>query len=91
VLADRFYGKRKSEVEAQADRLLKQFELDDRKDDRVLGFSKGMKQRVLMASALVHAPQVLFLDEPTSGLDVHSQRLIRTIVREMQREGTTVF
>ena len=41
VLAGRFYGKRKSEVEAQADRLLKQFELDDRKDDRVLGFSRA--------------------------------------------------
>jgi ABC-2 type transport system ATP-binding protein len=91
VLAGRFYGKRKSEVEAQADRLLKQFELDDRKDDRVQGFSKGMKQRVLIASALVHAPQVLFLDEPTSGLDVHSQRLIRTIITEMHHEGTTVF
>jgi ABC-2 type transport system ATP-binding protein len=91
VLAGRFYGKRKSKVEAQADRLLKQFELDDRKDDRVQGFSKGMKQRVLIASALVHAPQVLFLDEPTSGLDVHSQRLIRTIITEMHHEGTTVF
>lgn len=50
-----------------------------------------MKQRVLIASALVHAPQVLFLDEPTSGLDVHSQRLIHTIIREMHLEGTTVF
>jgi ABC-2 type transport system ATP-binding protein len=91
VLAGRFYGKRKRDVEVEADRLLKQFELDERKDDRVQGFSKGMKQRVLIASALVHAPQVLFLDEPTSGLDVHSQRLIRTTIREMHREGTTVF
>jgi ABC-2 type transport system ATP-binding protein len=70
---------------------LQQFELSDRKDDRVEGFSKGMKQRVLIASALVHIPKVLFLDEPTSGLDVHSQRLIRAIIREMNDAGTTVF
>jgi daunorubicin resistance ABC transporter ATP-binding subunit len=91
VMAGRFYGMRRKAVEERADRLLEQFELSDRKDDRVEGFSKGMKQRVLIASALVHVPKVLFLDEPTSGLDVHSQRLIRAIVREMNDAGTTVF
>src|SRR5674476_247823 len=83
VMAGRFYGMRRKAVEERADQLLEQFELADRKDDRAEGFSKGMKQRVLIASALVHIPKVLFLDEPTSGLDVHSQRLIRAIVREM--------
>jgi ABC-2 type transport system ATP-binding protein len=91
VLAGRFYGMRRKAVEERTDQLLEQFELSERKDDRVEEFSKGMKQRVLIASALVHIPQVLFLDEPTSGLDVHSQRLIRTIIREMNRAGTTVF
>jgi ABC-2 type transport system ATP-binding protein len=91
VMAGRFYGMRRKAVEERADQLLEQFELSERKDDRVEGFSKGMKQRVLIASALVHIPQVLFLDEPTSGLDVHSQRLIRTIIREMNNAGTTVF
>jgi ABC-2 type transport system ATP-binding protein len=91
VLAGRFYGMHRKAVEERADQLLEQFELSERKDDRVEEFSKGMKQRVLIASALVHIPQVLFLDEPTSGLDVHSQRLIRTIIREMNRTGTTVF
>ncbi len=91
VLAGRFYGMHRKAAEERADQLLEQFELSDRKDDRVEEFSKGMKQRVLIASALVHIPQVLFLDEPTSGLDVHSQRLIRTIIREMNRAGTTVF
>jgi len=70
---------------------LEQFELSERKNDRVEGFSKGMKQRVLIASALVHGPHVFFLDEPTSRLDVHSQRFIRTIIREMNDKGTTVF
>ena len=91
VMAGRFYGMRRKAVDERADQLLAQFELSERKDDRVEGFSKGMKQRVLIASALVHIPKVLFLDEPTSGLDVHSQRLIRTIIREMNDAGTTVF
>ncbi len=91
VLAGRFYGMRRKAVEERTDQLLQQFELSHRKDDRVEGFSKGMKQRVLIASALVHIPKVLFLDEPTSGLDVHSQRLIRAIIREMNDAGTTVF
>jgi ABC-2 type transport system ATP-binding protein len=91
VLAGRFYGMSRKAADGRADQLLEQFELSERKNDRVEGFSKGMKQRVLIASALVHGPHVLFLDEPTSGLDVHSQRLIRAIVREMNDAGTTVF
>jgi ABC-2 type transport system ATP-binding protein len=91
ALAGRFYGMSKKAAEKRADRLLEQFELSERKNDKVEGFSKGMKQRVLIASALVHNPHVLFLDEPTSGLDVHSQRLIRAIIREMNDVDTTVF
>ena len=91
LLAGRFYGMHRKAAEERTDQLLEQFQLSDRRDDRVEGFSKGMKQRVLIASALVHTPQVLFLDEPTSGLDVHSQRLIRGIIQEMNQAGTTVF
>ena len=91
ILAGRFYGMPKRELETKADHLLAQFELYDRKDDHVETFSKGMKQRVLIASALVHTPEILFLDEPTSGLDVRSQRLIRGIIKEMNESGTTIF
>jgi ABC-2 type transport system ATP-binding protein len=91
ALSGRFYGMRRKVAEERTEQLLKQFELWDRRNDRVEGFSKGMKQRVLIASALVHVPQVVFLDEPTSGLDVHSQRLIRAILREINQAGTTVF
>ncbi len=91
ILAGRFYGMPRRELETRADRLLQQFELYERRDDHVETFSKGMKQRVLIASALVHIPEILFLDEPTSGLDVHSQRLIRTIITEMNAHGTTIF
>jgi ABC-2 type transport system ATP-binding protein len=91
ILAGRFYGMPRRELEMRADRLLQQFELYERGDDHVETFSKGMKQRVLIASALVHIPEILFLDEPTSGLDVHSQRLIRAIIKEMNAHGTTIF
>jgi ABC-2 type transport system ATP-binding protein len=50
-----------------------------------------MKRRVRIAAALLHRPEVLFLDEPTSGLDVQSSRLIRSLVKELNKEGMTVF
>jgi len=91
VLSTRFYGILKREVEKIADTLLERFELYDRKDDPVKSFSKGMKQRVNIASAIAHDPEILFLDEPTAGLDVQSQRLIRNIIKEMNQKGTTIF
>jgi ABC-2 type transport system ATP-binding protein len=91
VLAGRFYGLPKRELKTRANTLLEQFGLYDRKDAIVRTFSKGMKQRVNIASAIVHNPEILFLDEPTSGLDVQSQRLIRNIINQMNQEGSTVF
>lgn len=91
ILAGKFYGIRRRELKKKTDALLKLFELYERKDDPVKTFSKGMNQRVSIASALVHDPQILFLDEPTSGLDVQSQRLIKTIIKQMEQEGTTIF
>ena len=91
IMAGRFYGISKRELNKNTDRLLEQFGIYERKDDPVKTFSKGMKQRVNIASALVHNPEILFLDEPTSGLDVQSQRLIKNIIKEMSRQGTTIF
>jgi ABC-2 type transport system ATP-binding protein len=85
------YGADKLTREARAKELLEAFQLYDRRNDRLLGYSKGMKRRVRIAAALLHRPEVLFLDEPTSGLDVQSSRLIRSIIRELNREGVTVF
>lgn len=91
VMAGRFYGIPKRALDKKTDRLLERFKLYERKDDPVKTFSKGMQQRVNIASALVHDPEILFLDEPTSGLDVQSQRLIKNIIKEMNRKGTTIF
>ncbi len=91
ILAGRFYGLPMKELKKRANSLLEQFELYDRKDDPVRTFSKGMKQRVNIASAIAHNPEVLFLDEPMSGLDVQSQRLIRDIINQMNQKGTTIF
>ena len=91
ILSGRFYGIPKRELGNKADSLLEQFELYDRKNDLVRKFSRGMKQRVNIASTIVHEPEILFLDEPTSGLDVQSQRMIKNIIKQMNQKGTTVF
>ncbi len=83
----RLYGVDKSRVEA----VLKQVGLLDRARDKVKKYSNGMKQRLLIARALLHEPQVLFLDEPTRGLDPNVARDIRGFVAELARQGVTVF
>lgn len=91
ILAGKYYGVPRKELREKADSLLDQFGLFERRNSLVKTFSKGMKQRVNIASALIHNPEILFLDEPTLGLDVQSQRLIRNIIKEMNQRGTTVF
>ncbi len=91
ILSGKFYGISRGELDRIADDLLDRFELSERRDDFVKDFSKGMKQRVNIASAIVHSPEILFLDEPTSGLDVQSQRLIKDIIKEMNQTGATIF
>ena len=82
----RLYG---SNVNVEA--LLNQVGLEGRGKDKVQTYSKGMKQRLMVARALVNQPRILFLDEPTDGLDPVSSETIRNIIKEEQRRGTTVF
>jgi ABC-type multidrug transport system ATPase subunit len=71
--------------------LLKRVGLDGRGQDKVAGYSKGLKQRLMVARALVNQPKILFLDEPTEGLDPTSARAIRTLILEEQARGATIF
>src|SRR5208337_5235694 len=77
--------------ERRAAEILARLGLSERKDDIVRTFSKGMRQRISIACAIVHSPPVLFLDEPTTGLDVYSRRLVLDTVRYMNKEGSTVL
>ena len=71
--------------------LLKRVDLSGREKDRVETYSKGMKQRLMVARSLVSRPQILFLDEPTAGLDPTSSEAIRNIILEERARGATVF
>ena len=87
----RFFARLYNAPPARVDELLDRVGLDDEARKRkVKTYSSGMKQRLLIARALINDPQILFLDEPTRGLDPSSARELRQIVREMSEKGTTV-
>jgi ABC-2 type transport system ATP-binding protein len=82
----------RAETSGRVHSLLTEFELADRADEKVGGYSKGMKQRLALARALLHKPEVLFLDEPTAALDPVATRHVHTLVEALaRREGCTVF
>ena len=85
------YGVPKKDARQRAEELLGKFDLYERKDHKVSTFSKGMKQKLILAMSLMNDPEILFLDEPTSGLDVMSARLIKDMVLELNKEGKTIF
>lgn len=82
----RLYG-----TNADANAMLTRVGLEGRGKDKVETYSKGMKQRLMVARALINQPRILFLDEPTDGLDPVSSETIRKIIKEEQARGTTVF
>jgi ABC-2 type transport system ATP-binding protein len=71
--------------------LLKRVGLEGREKDRVATYSKGLKQRLMVARALVNRPRILFLDEPTEGLDPASAQAIRNLILEERQRGATIF
>ena len=73
------------------DELLDRFELSASRDQRLSEFSKGMKQQVLIASALMHRPDVLFLDEPLTGLDANAALVVKELIRGLAAQGRAIF
>ena len=71
--------------------MLKELSLWDKKDNKIMTLSGGMKRRVLIAKALAHEPQILFLDEPTAGVDVELRRDMWELVRELRDTGVTII
>jgi ABC-2 type transport system ATP-binding protein len=86
------YGLPKATARTRIAELLTIFGLEDRAKERVAGFSKGMKQRLALARALVHQPDLIFLDEPASGLDPVVTRQLHELILHLSRnEGRTIF
>ncbi len=85
------YGMKKADINERGDYLLKLFGIYEKRDKKARGLSKGMKQRLSLAMAMLPDPEILFLDEPTSGLDVMSARMIKKIIRDENKKGKTIF
>jgi len=79
-------------LKERIDELLKLFGLHDRSDHLVEGYSSGMKQKLLIAAALIHDPPILFLDEPTSTLDPRASHMVKELIEELaDTAGKTIF
>jgi len=86
-----YFGLSAKERNTLADQLLEKFKLTDRANHMVRGFSGGMSQRLSIARAMMHDPQVLFLDEPSAGLDPQTRILLWEIIKDYNRSGKTIL
>ncbi|HEY7020109.1 MAG TPA: ABC transporter ATP-binding protein [Ktedonobacterales bacterium] len=89
--AGRLYSLPRDESKRRAAALLQTLGLEQEANKLIVDYSVGMRKKVALAAALIHRPQVLFLDEPFEGIDPVSSRVIRDILRDLTRTGTTIF
>jgi len=75
----------------QVEKYLRMLGLWDRRNDEAGSFSKGMKQKLAIARAILHEPRILFLDEPTAALDPEAAHMVREFIEELRKEGRTIF
>ncbi len=85
------FGMEIEQTAAEGRRLLDLFQLAQAKDDMIESYSHGMRQKLILAAALIHDPALLILDEPTVGLDPRGARQIREILRDLAADGKTIF
>lgn len=86
-----FYARAYGVEVARAEEMLERINLAEREDDLVATFSRGMKQRLSIARALLHSPEVLLLDEPTTGLDLRSRQNFYALLEELRSSGVTLL
>jgi ABC-2 type transport system ATP-binding protein len=91
VFCGRMYGLKGAEAVKRTRELLDLVELSHRADGLIADFSKGMRRKMAIAAALIHAPRLIFLDEPFEGIDVLASAVIRELLKELKKGGTTVF
>src|SRR5437870_1148657 len=91
VYVGRLRGMPSNEIERRSEAVLKEVKLTEWADHRIQEFSKGMKQRLAIAPALLHEPELLILDEPTSGLDPRGMAEVRDVIKSLTGEGRTIF
>lgn len=85
------YGLSYEQANRKAEKLVEIFGINDAYDARINSYSKGMKQKVLIISSLLHNPEILFLDEPLSGLDANSVMVVKEILAQLSKQGKTIF
>lgn len=85
------YGMSYEETDGKALKLMELFGIEQVYDSRITSYSKGMKQKVLIISSLIHNPDILFFDEPLSGLDANSVMVFKEIMGHLAKQGKTIF
>ncbi|WP_353481566.1 ABC transporter ATP-binding protein [Haliscomenobacter sp.] len=91
LLIGRLYDMEDQQIEERATRMLEFLGLKDKLHDRMDTFSKGMRQKVLLVSGLLHNPEIIFMDEPLSGLDANAVILVKEIILRLVEQGKTVI
>ena len=85
------YGVSPQRRRERIEEMLRMLDVWDRRDEPVATFSKGMKQKIAIARAVIHEPRILFLDEPTAGLDPQASATVREFILDLRKEGGTIF
>lgn len=85
------YGMDQNKINNKSKKLMNLFGIEDQYDSRISSYSKGMRQKLLIISSLIHNPDILFLDEPLSGLDANSVMVFKEILAKLASQGKTIF